>query len=164
MKVLKFGGTSVGSAENIKKVIDIVKQESQLVSVAVVVSAVGGVTDQLLISAEKAINKDNSYNTNFGVLKEKHIQIINALLGGESNEIVRDIIEEHLFKLKKLLDGIFLINELSPKTTDKLLSFGELMSSLIIYEAMKSSGFNVQLKNSQELIVIMYFPMKLRLR
>ena len=67
-------------------------------------------------------------------------------MGGESNEIVRDIIEEHLFKLKKLLDGIFLINELSPKTTDKLLSFGELMSSLIIYEAMKSSGFNVQLK------------------
>lgn len=153
MKVLKFGGTSVGSAENIKKVIDIVKQESQLTSVAVVVSAVGGVTDQLLISAEKAINKDNSYNTNFGILKEKHIQIINALLGGESNEIVRDITEEHLFKLKKLLDGIFLINELSPKTTDKLLSFGELMSSLIIYEAMKSSGFNVQLKNSQELIV-----------
>ena len=55
--------------------------------------------------------------------------------------------------LEKLLDGIYLINELSPQTTDKLLSFGELMSSRIIFEAMQQKGLNVQLKNSQNLIV-----------
>ncbi|MDB4094070.1 bifunctional aspartate kinase/homoserine dehydrogenase I [Flavobacteriaceae bacterium] len=153
MKVLKFGGTSVGSAKNISKVIKIVREESATENIAVVVSAVGGITDKLLIAADKAINKDHSYKQDFEALRLKHIEVIDGLLSGEVHEITTDIVLNHLTKLEKLLDGVYLINELSPKTTDKLLSFGELISSLIIYEAMKSKGINVQLKNSQNLIV-----------
>ena len=153
MKVLKFGGTSVGSSKNISKVIKIVKEESASENIVVVVSAVGGITDKLLVAADKAINKDHSYKQDFEALRLKHIEVIDGLLSGEVHEATTDIVLEHLSRLEKLLDGVYLINELSPKTTDKLLSFGELISSLIIYEAMKSKGLNVQLKNSQNLIV-----------
>jgi aspartokinase/homoserine dehydrogenase 1 len=153
MKVLKFGGTSVGSSTNISKVIKIVKHESASENIVVVVSAVGGITDKLLIAAAKAINKDLSYKEDFEALRLKHIEVIDGLLSGEVHEATTDIVLEHLSRLEKLLDGVYLINELSPKTTDKLLSFGELISSLIIYEAIKSKGVNVQLKNSQNLIV-----------
>ncbi len=153
MKVLKFGGTSVGSSKNIIKVIKIVKEESASENTVVVVSAVGGITDKLLIAADKAIRKDQSYKEDFEALRLKHIEVIDGLLSGEVHEATTDIVLDHLSRLEKLLDGVYLINELSPKTTDKLLSFGELISSLIIYEAMKSKGLNVQLKNSQNLIV-----------
>ena len=153
MKVLKFGGTSVGSAENINKVIKIVRNSSKEDNVAVVVSAVGGITDKLLDAADKAVDKDGSYKDAFEQIKRIHIEIVDKLISGESHSIVSEIINGRLSSLERLLDGIYLINELSPKTTDKLLSFGEHMSSLIISEAMKGRGLNVQLKNSQDLIV-----------
>lgn len=153
MKVLKFGGTSVGSSENINKVIQIVSHASENQSVVVVVSAVGGITDKLMNASSKAISKDLDYKSDFNKLKKQHIDIIEGLLSGDSLESTKDIILEKLLELEKLLDGIYLINELSPQTTDKLLSFGELMSSLIIFEAMQQKGLNVQLKNSQNLIV-----------
>ena len=153
MKVLKFGGTSVGSSENINKVIQIVSHASENESVVVVVSAVGGITDKLMNASSKAISKDLDYKSDFNKLKKQHIDVIEGLLSGDSLENTKDIILEKLLELEKLLDGIYLINELSPQTTDKLLSFGELMSSLIIFEAMQQKGLNIQLKNSQNLIV-----------
>ena len=153
MKVLKFGGTSVGSASNINKVIEIVNNASNKINIAVVVSAVGGITDKLLYAANEAVDKKINYKKIFNDIKNIHLEIINELLDGEPLDIVEDIIIEHLTNLEKLLDGIYLINELSPKTTDKLLSYGEIMSSFIISEAMKHKGLNVQLKNSQELII-----------
>ncbi len=153
MKVLKFGGTSVGSSENINKVIQIVSHASENESVVVVVSAVGGITDKLMNASSKAISKDLDYKSDFNKLKKQHIDVIEGLLSGDSLESTKDIILEKLLELEKLLDGIYLINELSPQTTDKLLSFGELISSLIIFEAMQQKGLNVQLKNSQNLIV-----------
>ena len=130
MKVLKFGGTSVGSAKNISKVIKIVKEESASENIAVVVSAVGGITDKLLIAADKAINKDHSYKEDFEALRLKHIEVIDGLLTGEVHEITTDIVLNHLSRLEKLLDGVYLINELSPKTTDKLLRKHDLHSLL----------------------------------
>ena len=80
MKVLKFGGTSVGSSKNISKVIKIVKEESATENIVVVVSAVGGITDKLLAAADKAINKDYSYKQDFDALRLKHIDVIDGLL------------------------------------------------------------------------------------
>ncbi|MDA1176897.1 MAG: aspartate kinase, partial [Bacteroidetes bacterium] len=153
MKVLKFGGTSVGSAKNIKKVIEIVKSSCENDQIAVVVSAVGGITDKLMSASQKAIDNDLNYKNDFNKLKQQHLDVIEGLLSGTSLVNTTDIILEKLAELERLLDGIYLIKELSPKTTDKLLSFGELMSSLIIFEAMQEQGLNVQLKNSQNLIV-----------
>ena len=153
MKILKFGGTSVGSAKNINRVIDIISNISQESKVAVVVSAVGGITDKLLAVADKAINKDASYKTDLETIKDIHQTIINELITDDRCSIVSEIIQDRLNQLEGLLDGIYLINELSPKTTDKLLSFGELMSSYIIVEAMKIKGLDAKLKNSQDIIV-----------
>ena len=152
MKVLKFGGTSVGSAKNINKVIAILNDTSANEKTVAVVSAVGGITDKLLNVANLAINRDSNYKEAFNLIKEAHLNIINELIESDKVPVI-DFISNKLNDLEQLLDGIFLINELSPKTTDKLLSFGELLSSFIIVETMKSRGYNAALKNSQELIV-----------
>ena len=152
MKVLKFGGTSVGSAENINRVINILKDVSSNDRTIAVVSAVGGVTDKLLNTANLAVAKDRQYKEAFEHIRTIHLNIIDELLAEKKSHVV-SFISEELNNLKQLLDGIFLINEMSPKTSDKLLSFGELLSSYIIAETMKTRGYDASLKNSQELIV-----------
>lgn len=154
MKVLKFGGTSVGSAKNINKVIAILEANSKVHKCIVVVSAVGGITDKLMDAATKAIEKKSTYKDAFENIKKQHIDIIDGLINDESKKaFIKEVVLAKLTNLEQLLDGLYLINELSPKTTDKLLSTGELLSSFIISEAIKARGLNVTLKNSQELIV-----------
>ncbi len=153
MKVLKFGGTSVGSSENIKKVTQIVKSKSEKTSVILVVSAIGGITDKLMNASNKAIQKDIEFNFDFDLIKNQHSEIMEKLLEGVSLTNTKELVLEKLNELEKLLEGIYLVNELSSQTTDKLLSFGELISSVIIFEYMQQQGLNVQLKNSQNLIV-----------
>jgi aspartokinase/homoserine dehydrogenase 1 len=154
MKVLKFGGTSVGSSSNIIQVIHIIKQLSKAQPLVVVVSAVGGVTNQLLSAAQLAITKNNDYKNLIDGLKAQHISICTDLLeNSDTFQIDLEIINAKFMHLERLLDGIFLINELSPKTTDKLLSFGEQLSSYIIEKALKYHTIDVQLKNAQELII-----------
>ena len=152
MKVLKFGGTSVGSAKNINNVINILTNYSESDSIICVVSAVGGITDKLLNVANLALNKDDNYKIEFEAIKQKHFDIINELIPNK-NETVLTNVDNKLNELNSLLDGIYLINELSPKTSDKLVSYGELLSSYIIAETMKSRGLNTERKNSQELVV-----------
>jgi len=151
MKVLKFGGTSVGSAKNINKVISILNNYAERDSIICVVSAVGGITDKLIVVGELAVSKNENYIEGFEAIKQIHIDIINELIPTQNNSVLIQV-DEKLQALKSLLNGIYLINEISPKTTDKLLSFGELLSSFIISETMKIRGANSALKNSQELI------------
>jgi aspartokinase/homoserine dehydrogenase 1 len=151
MKVLKFGGTSVGSAKNINKVIDILKNYSNDDNIICVVSAVGGITDKLIHVANLALDKDDSYHAAFNSIKKIHRDIITELIP-KKNSVVLKSVETKLQELKSLLDGIYLINELSPKTSDKLVSYGELLSSYIIAETMTARGLKVIRKNSQELI------------
>lgn len=151
MKVLKFGGTSVGSAQNIKKVIDILQKESLSNPLVCVVSAVGGITDKLLEAGALAKQKDKKYKTVFDKIKTIHYKVIEELTP-DSTTIKKEV-DTRFEDLEQLLNGIFLINELSPKTSDKLVSFGELLSSFIIAKTMENMGLNTILKNSQELIV-----------
>lgn len=152
MKVLKFGGTSVGSAKSINNVIDILENYSKNDSIICAVSAVGGITDKLLLAGKQAQNKDAEYNATFNLIKNIHFDIINEL-NPSNGKSLGEQVEADLNALKNLLDGIYLINELSPKTSDKLVSFGELLSSFIIAETMNYRGMSVVRKNSQELIV-----------
>ncbi len=152
MKVLKFGGTSVGSSKNINKVISILDAYAQDNKVICVVSAVGGITDKLLLAGSQARSKDNSFKDTLELIKNTHITIIEEL-NPKNNGSILEYAEEKLNELGSLLDGIFLINEISPKTSDKLVSFGELLSSFIIAETMKNRGLSANRKNSQELVV-----------
>lgn len=154
MKVLKFGGTSVGSAKNIHKVISILESNSKTNNCIVAVSAIGGITDKLIDAANKAVQKTSAYKEAYKKIEAKHLNIVDGLIENTSKkDHVKAIVLEKLSDLEQLLDGLYLINELSPKTTDKLLSYGELLSSYIIFEAIKAKGLDVSLKNSQELIV-----------
>ena len=152
MKVLKFGGTSVGSAKNINNVINILDNYSKKDSIICTVSAVGGITDKLLLAGKQAQNKNAEYKVTLELIKNIHFDIINDLNPNHSKNLIEHV-ETDLNALKNLLDGIYLINELSPKTSDKLVSFGELLSSFIIAETMKNRGLSVACKNSQELII-----------
>ncbi|WP_422107293.1 bifunctional aspartate kinase/homoserine dehydrogenase I [Winogradskyella sp.] len=153
MKVLKFGGTSVANAENITKVINIVKNEAQKDNIAVVVSAFGGITDALLNAGELATRKDLSYEDCFDAIKARHIKTIKLLLPKKKSELVILRVKDQLRTLKDLLQGIYLINEFSDKTKDKILSYGELLSSYIISEALKEHVKASALKDSRELII-----------
>ncbi|WP_136481025.1 bifunctional aspartate kinase/homoserine dehydrogenase I [Cognatitamlana onchidii] len=152
MKVLKFGGTSVGSAKNINNVISILNDYGQSDSVVCVVSAVGGITDKLLLAGNQALNKDNSFKDTLAEIEERHFTIIKELNPDNSTAIVSGV-SDRLNSLKNLLNGVFLINELSPKTSDKLVSYGERISSFIIAETMKNRGLSADRKNSQELVI-----------
>ena len=153
MKVLKFGGSSVSSSENINKIITIVKDISYNNKIMVVVSALGGITDLLLEAGNLACNSDENYKKSLKIIENRHLQVARELIPVNSQSGVLGIIKNMLNKLESTLEGVFLINELSNKTSDKIVSFGELLSSFIIAEAMKSNQLDAVLKNSQELIV-----------
>lgn len=152
MQVLKFGGTSLGSSKNINKVISILENQTKNNKVVCVVSAIAGVTDALLKAGELAKNKDTQYIKAFQDIQKKHLLIVEELKPMHNKEI-QSHLKDQLGDLKKLLDGIFLINELSPQTTDKLMSYGELLSSYIITEVIREKGIAVTRKNGQELII-----------
>lgn len=153
MKVLKFGGSSVASSENINKVINIVKDCSFKNDIALVVSALGGVTDLLLEAGNLACNNNENYIKTFKIIEEKHLQISRELIPVNNQSGVLGNVKKMLNKLENTLEGVFLINELSPKTSDKIVSYGELLSSYIISEALKNRNLDAVLKNSQELII-----------
>ena len=139
MQVLKFGGTSVGSSKNINKVITILEEYSKKDKVICVVSAIGGITDKLLKAGHLAKDNDKNYKLEYKSIKAKHLKVLEELIPNNNTAIVA-VIEGKLKNLKNLLDGIFLINELSPQTSDRLVSYGELLSSLIIAETLKNNG------------------------
>ena len=147
MITLKFGGTSVANAQNIKLVIDIVQKKSKEDKLAVVVSAFSGVTDLLLDASKKAAQKDKSYREIIHLIEKKHKDAIDELIPlSEQNELL-SVINNAVLELKTLLDGCFLLGELSPRTADAVASFGELLSAQIIAQALKA-----KYKDSRELI------------
>jgi len=153
MKVLKFGGSSVASSESINKVIKIVKASPFKNDVAVVVSALGGITDVLLEAGSLACKGNENYKESFKIIENRHIEVVRELIPINNQSSVLGTVKKMLNKLENTLEGVFLINELSNKTSDKIVSFGELLSSYIISEALKNNDLDAILKNSQELIV-----------
>lgn len=153
MKVLKFGGTSVANAENISKVIKILKNESKKNKLAVVVSALGGTTDLLIEAGNLATNKDQKYIKVFQDISNRHITTVEELINNKDKQAVLNEINTKLEELKQILQGLYLINEFSNKTIDKIVSFGELLSSYIISEALQQTVKNASLKDSRELIL-----------
>lgn len=152
MKILKFGGTSVATASSIQKVIAIAKESASQESIVIVVSALGGATDVLLQAGFKAENKDNTYLKDLNTLEQRHIKVIQELISDSHQQEVIEEIQTHFSQLASILEGIYLINEFSNKTKDKIASFGELLSSYIIAETMKNQGLNAVRKNAQDLI------------
>jgi aspartokinase/homoserine dehydrogenase 1 len=154
MKVLKFGGTSVGSAKNIKSVINIVKNNPTSEKQLIVVSAFSGVTNLLLDGIQHILNSKDSFDTISAKIVNIHLNVINELIVEESVKgTIFKYLHSELDKLKQLYQGISLIKELTPKATAKIVSFGEIVSSFIITEAMVANELKAERKDARELII-----------
>ena len=151
MKVLKFGGSSVANSENIKKVLDIVFNTSKSSKVAVVVSAFGKTTDNLLAGANEALKDITGAIEILETIKELHYQVIDDLISTNNKEVSKEVTA--LFnRLLSIYEGVFLLQELSDKTLAKVSSFGEKLSSYIIANAAKEL-FDATHKKSSQLVI-----------
>jgi aspartokinase/homoserine dehydrogenase 1 len=152
MIVLKFGGTSVANATNIAKAIDIVYQKSKDHQLAVVVSAFSGVTDLLILAGKTAAAKDKNYKEIISQIDKKHKEAIDELIPLSDQSDIITTINNDINLLKTLLDGCYLLGELSNRTADIVAGFGELLSSQIIAVALKQKVSNSCFKDSREVI------------
>ena len=132
MKVLKFGGTSVGSVKSILSLKKIVETEARTQPVIVVVSALGGITDKLIATSQMALKGDKRYREEFDAIVERHHQMIDTIITDPTKR-------ENLFQqLKSIYFGVYLIHDLSRKTQDAIVSYGERLSSNIVAALIKN--------------------------
>ncbi len=152
MKVLKFGGTSVGSAENIRLVSDIIQQHhSQGEWIIVVVSAMSGVTNRLIRLGQRAAVADEEWKRELINLRKSHLDTANKLLG-DGHGVV-DFIVKEFENSEALLTGVALLQELSVRTLDLIQSLGERLSSQIISDYISSLKIESNAVDTRELIV-----------
>ncbi|MGI6047537.1 MAG: bifunctional aspartate kinase/homoserine dehydrogenase I [Petrimonas sp.] len=131
MKVMKFGGSSVGSPESLQLVKNIIEAEKE--PVVVVVSALESVTDRLLLAADFAVNGNSSYKSILDEIIQRHEEITQKMIPDTSDK--EEVVQKTQLlydDLRNILRGVFLIGDLSQKTSDKIVSYGERLSSLII--------------------------------
>ena len=152
MKILKFGGSSVANARSIEKVIEIIRRESRDGPVAVVFSALQGTTDDLIAAGRAAELGDDRYLEILTKIERNHLQTIGELFEGQTEPSVLELVETTIRELKDLCEGVRLVRELSAKTLDRILSFGELWSSQIISAKLNIDGLKNEWKDSRSLI------------
>lgn len=131
MKVMKFGGTSVGSAESILRVKSIVEKQTE--PVIVVVSALGGITDKLIRTSQMAVEGDALYQKSYDEIKQRHDEMIDAVIPtGEKRNELQTKVDGLLEELRSIYQGVYLIRDLSPKTQAAIVSYGERISCQIV--------------------------------
>ena len=133
MKVLKFGGTSVGSVESILSLKAIVEKEAQKQPVIIVVSALGGITDKLLATSQLALKGDEAWKDEFQAMVDRHHKMIDTIITDtRKRENLFKIVDSLFEQLRSIYFGVFLIHDLSQKTQDAIVSYGERLSSNIV--------------------------------
>lgn len=153
MRVLKFGGSSVGTPERIKGLIEILKgYYSKGERFTVIFSAFSGVTDSLLEMSKRASNGDETYLELFQNFKKRHQDAIVALIDGPLCHQVQDEMAHSHDSLGNVLNGVFLVREASPRTLDYVVSFGERSSSYIIAHAMQQAGIPSSYLDARKII------------
>jgi aspartokinase/homoserine dehydrogenase 1 len=148
MKVLKFGGTSVGNADRIREVVACVQASPDCV--AVVVSAMTGVTDALLEMALSAARGDVSYKGELEALEQRHLDAAEELFPPTNRESTLDWVSATVSELDQAMQSIFVLRECSPKTSDYILSFGERLSAYLVSKVLSSDATFV---DAREIIV-----------
>lgn len=152
MQVLKFGGTSVANAENINKVVAVVKEAVKKDTTVVVVSALGGVTDLLLGAAILAADGDEAYKEKLAVIEQRHLETVKQLIPVASQSQLLSLVKKSCNEIEDICNGIFLLRELTPRSKDRIGSYGEWISSQIIAAKFKADGVDCAWKDSRELI------------
>ncbi|MDF2382122.1 bifunctional aspartate kinase/homoserine dehydrogenase I [Nostoc ellipsosporum NOK] len=152
MQVLKFGGTSVANADNIRKVISIVQDAVQKDTTVVVVSALGGVTDLLLNAAALAAEGDETYKEKLVTIEQRHMDAVKQLIPVANQSQLLSLVKKSCNEIEDICSGIFLLGELTARSRDRIGSYGEWLSSQIIAAAFRAQGTEAEWKDSRELI------------
>jgi bifunctional aspartokinase / homoserine dehydrogenase 1 len=153
MQVLKFGGSSVANAENINKVAQVVKDKIKNGKTIVVVSALGGITDALLQCSKLASEGSEIYKDKLHEAEQRHLQAVKELLPITQQSGVLSFVKKMCNEMEDICNGIFLLGELSAQTKDRIVSYGELLSSYIIGTKLKVETGECEWLDSRSLIV-----------
>ena len=138
MKVLKFGGTSVGSVKSILSLKKIVETEARTQPVVVVVSALGGITDKLIATSQMALKGDDKWREEFDAMVTRHHQMIDTIITDDKKRVdLFNKVDQLFDQLKSIYYGVYLIHDLSKKTEDAIVSYGERLSSNIVATLIK---------------------------
>ena len=150
MKVIKFGGTSVANPDSLSLVIDIINRsdDKQLV----VVSALSGVTDLLSAMAKSASNSEINYKEFLNIIEQRHKVLIDHFIPVTKQSEIISFLKAQINELEEILDSLFKLNELTSKSNSKILSFGEILSSNIIFKILKYNVNDVIVKYTREII------------
>jgi len=151
LKVIKFGGTSVATSKSLKNVFSII--ENQKENTIVVVSALGGITDLL---HDFISSKGNSSVDYLKEIEERHLEIIHGLSKVENQSSLLSFLKQQLNELETILEAVSTIDEITKKTISKVLSFGEILSSKIIFELLNQRGNDISYLDSREIIFTKY--------
>ncbi|WP_133274464.1 bifunctional aspartate kinase/homoserine dehydrogenase I [Hymenobacter radiodurans] len=152
MQVLKFGGTSVATAANLQRVAQLVETAAQHTTTVVVVSALGGTTDALIEAGRLAAAGSTHYRTQLQRLEDRHLGVVRDLLPISEQSAVLSLVKTHCNELDSICDGIFALGELSDRTLDRLMSFGEILSSRLLAAYLKAQGVAHLWQDSRQLI------------
>lgn len=152
MQVLKFGGSSVAHAENIKKVAKIALDAAQKSPTVVVVSAMGGVTDLLLQAGSLAAGGSDQFRQILQNLEQRHLQEVRLLLPVTYQSGTLSLIKQQFNYLESICEGVFLLQELSPRIKDKIAAYGEKLSSQMLSAYLQAEGHLHELLNAEDLI------------
>ena len=152
MQVLKFGGSSVGTEEAVNQMLNIVITSIQKEKTIVVVSAMSGVTDELITLAQTAAQGNEAYKTIIQNIEQKHLELVQALVPIKEQSGTISLVKQLINELETNCEGLYMLKELSMRMQDKIISYGELLSSKIISASFESKGIKQQWVNSSELI------------
>ena len=152
MQVLKFGGSSVGTEEALNQMLNIVITSIQKEKTIVVVSAMSGVTDELITLAQTAAQGNEAYKTIIQNIEQKHLELVQALVPIKEQSGTISLVKQLINELETNCEGLYMLKELSMRMQDKIISYGELLSSKIISASFESKGIKQQWVNSSELI------------
>ncbi len=152
MQVLKFGGTSVANAANINRITEIARAAAAQDKTIVVVSALGGITDTLINSAVMAAAGDENYRMLLQEVELRHMETVKSLIPVTRQSSVLSMVKKSCNELEDICNGIFLLRELSVRTRDRIMSYGELLSSRIIAARFLIDEPATEWKDARELI------------
>lgn len=152
MKVLKFGGSSVSNADNINRVVDIVQETAKNEKLIIVISAMGGITDILLQCGTLASKGDEAYKVKLKDVEQRHLETIKSLIPIDRQSSVLSRVKKCCNEIEDICNGVFLLEELSDRTKDRIVSYGEQISSFIVASRLTALGVVNVWKDTKELI------------
>jgi bifunctional aspartokinase / homoserine dehydrogenase 1 len=153
MKILKFGGSSISTPERITSVVNIIKQsKKEHGEIAVVASAMEGITNQLIDASKQAFRGDQSYENALRELENRHVAIADILLGFNSDSHSHRFIVQSFHELREFIHGIWILGEITNRTLDYVMSYGEKLSCTIIADVLNRSGLAAEYVDSRALI------------